>query len=307
MSLDDGYDAKTFFSARHAYTYDDFILLPGHIDFGVDEVELQTRLTRNLHLKTPIVSSPMDTVTGDQMAIYLALLGGIGFIHFNCAIDEQAAMVRRVKRFENGFITDPTVLGPQHTIADVDQIKTTHGYSGIPITEDGTLKSKLLGIVTTRDIDFEKDRSRPLSEVMTTELVVAQEGVSLSEANHILKASKKGKLPIVDRNFHLVALVSRNDLRTNREFPLASKDANKQLLVGAAISTRDKDKNDWRRWMRLVSLNRPPTLTTISSLLSISIMDRSSLFAKAPYYTPAAAVGKSIRHVAGFLLDQGSI
>ncbi|MBC8230756.1 IMP dehydrogenase, partial [bacterium] len=101
---------------------------------------------------------------------------------------------------------------------------------------------KLLGIVTTRDIDFEKDRSRPLSEVMTTELVIAREGVSLSEANSILKASKKGKLPIVDRNFHLVALVSRNDLRTNREFPLASKDANKQLLVGAAISTRDEDK-----------------------------------------------------------------
>ncbi|MFQ6044023.1 MAG: IMP dehydrogenase, partial [Candidatus Poribacteria bacterium] len=156
---------------------------------------------------------------------------------------EQAAMARKVKRFENGFITDPTVLSPQHTVADVDQIKATHGYSGIPITEDGTLKSKLLGIVTTRDIDFEKDRSRPLSEVMTTELVVAEEGVSLSEANRILKASKKGKLPIVDRDFRLVALISRNDLRTNREFPLASKDANKQLLVGASISTREEDKD----------------------------------------------------------------
>ena len=249
MSLDDGYDARTFFSARHAYTYDDFILLPGHIDFGVDEVDLQTHLTRNLLLKTPIVSSPMDTVTEAQMAIDLALLGGMGFIHFNCAIDEQAAMARKVKRFENGFITDPTVLSPQHTIADVDQIKATYGYSGIPITEDGTLQSKLVGIVTTRDIDFEKDRSRPLSEVMTTELVVAQKGVSLSEANRILKASKKGKLPIVDCNFRLVALVSRNDLRTNREFPLASKDSKKQLLVGAAISTRDEDKE------RLAALN----------------------------------------------------
>ena len=211
MLLDDGYDAKTFFSARQAYTYDDFILLPGHIDFGVDEVNLQTRLTRNIRLKTPIVSSPMDTVTEAQMATYLALLGGMGFIHFNCAIDEQATMVRKVKRFENGFITDPTVLSPKHTIADIDKIKKTHGYSGIPITEDGTLKSKLVGIVTTRDIDFEKDRSRPLSEVMTTELAIAQEGVSLSKANSLLKASKKGKLPIVDHNFRLVALISRNE------------------------------------------------------------------------------------------------
>jgi len=249
MLLDDGYDANTFFSARHAYTYDDFILLPGHIDFGVDEVNLQTRLTRNIRLKTPIVSSPMDTVTESQMAIYLALLGGMGFIHFNCSIDEQAAMARKVKRFENGFITDPTVLSPQHTIADIDQIKVTHGYSGIPITEDGTLKSRLVGIVTTRDIDFEKNRSRPLSEVMTTELTVAEDGVSLSEANSLLKASKKGKLPIVDRNFRLVALISRNDLRTNREFPFASKDANKQLLVGAAISTHEEDKE------RLAALN----------------------------------------------------
>ena len=249
MSLNDGYDARTFFSVQQAYTYDDFILLPGHIDFGVDEVDLQTILTRNLCLKTPIVSSPMDTVTETQMAIYLALLGGIGFIHFNCSIDEQASMVRKVKRFENGFIMEPTVLSPQHTIAEIDRIKATNGYSGIPITEDGTLKSKLVGIVTTRDVDFEQDRSRTLSEVMTTELVVAQEGVSLSEANSILKASKKGKLPIVNSDFRLVALVSRNDLRTNREFPLASKDANKQLLVGAAISTREEDKE------RLVALD----------------------------------------------------
>ncbi|MEK7368365.1 MAG: IMP dehydrogenase, partial [Planctomycetota bacterium] len=157
MTLDggaNGYDAETFFGQRGGITYNDFILLPGHIDFGVDEVELDTRLTRNLRLKKPIVSSPMDTVTESKMAVHMALLGGIGIIHYNNTIEEQVRHVRTVKRFENGFITEPVVLRPDNTIADVCRIKETYGFSGIPITEDGTLGSKLVGIVTQRDISF---------------------------------------------------------------------------------------------------------------------------------------------------------
>src|SRR5206468_8542952 len=123
---------------------------------------------------------PMDTVTEPTMPIYLALIGGIGIVHYNNTIEEQVEMVRRVKRYENGFITDPVTLSPEHTIRDVDEIKARHGFSGIPITEDGTLQTRLVGIVTNRDLDFEKNRSRKLREVMSTDLITAPEGITLS-------------------------------------------------------------------------------------------------------------------------------
>lgn len=242
MEPRDGFSGDELFSERSGYAYNDFIILPGYIDFSPDEVVLETNLTRRIKLKSPLVSSPMDTVTEARMAIGLALQGGIGIVHYNNTIEEQVAEVRKVKRFENGFINDPIVLSPAHTIRDIDHIKETYGFSGIPITENGHLNSKLVGIVTNRDIDFETDRSRKLSEVMSTNLLTAKKGLSLTEANRILKESKKGKLPIVDDRGCLVSLVCRNDLVKNREYPLASKDDRKQLMVGAAISTRDESK-----------------------------------------------------------------
>ncbi|MEP9410089.1 MAG: IMP dehydrogenase [Candidatus Brocadia sp.] len=237
-----GLDAKTFFEGHGGITYNDFILLPGHIDFTLDKISLETSLTRNIKIKRPVVSSPMDTVTESKMAISMALLGGIGIIHYNNTIEEQVKEVRRVKRFENGFISEPVVLSPNHTIRDVDILKEMYGFSGIPITEDGTLNSKLVGIVTKRDIDFEEDRTKKLKEVMTTQLVTASAGISLAEGNRILKESKKGKLPIVDKQGRLVSLMSRTDLLKNEDFPFASKNKDKQLLVGAALSTREDDK-----------------------------------------------------------------
>ena len=241
MNLD-GHDAASLFQKYDGLTYDDFNLLPGHITFGLSEVDLSTQLTPRIRLQIPAVSSPMDTVTEDKMAIVIALLGGMGIIHYNNTSEEQARLVRKVKRFENGFITDPVVLAPDDLISDVDRIKEQHGFTGIPITEDGTLNSRLVGIVTNRDIDFEADRSKPLREVMTTDVVTAPKGVSLADANRMLGESKKGKLPIVDAEGRLVCLVSRTDLRTNEDFPLATKGPDKQLLVGAAISTRDADR-----------------------------------------------------------------
>ena len=238
----DGETAGVLFERGDGLTYNDFIVLPGHIDFAATEVELSTYITRRIALKNPICSSPMDTVTESRMAIGMALLGGIGIIHYNNTPEDQIDEVRKVKRFENGFITDPVVLGPKNTIADIDTIHEQQGFSGIPITEDGTLQGKLQGIVTNRDIDFEPDRGRLLEEVMVTDLVTAPEGVTLNEANNILRESKKGKLPIIDGDGRLVSLVSRTDLKKNRDFPEASKDESKQLRVGAAISTQMEDR-----------------------------------------------------------------
>jgi IMP dehydrogenase len=244
----DGLSAEALFSQGLGLTYDDLILLPGHIDFSVEEVSLEARISRGLSLKVPIVSSPMDTVTEGNMAIHMALLGGMGLIHYNNSIEEQAEEVRKVKRYKNGFITDPLVLTPKHTVADVLKIQQQYGFSGIPITDTGAMGGQLLGIVTKRDLDFVENLETPLGQVMTTELVVAQEGLSLEETNKILLHSKKGKLPLVDGQGRLVALMSRNDWRKNRDFPAASKDDKNQLLAGAAIGTRTSD------WDRLEAL-----------------------------------------------------
>ncbi len=236
----DGFSAEETFQKNTGYAYNDFIILPGFIDFAPEDVNLETNLTRNIRLKSPLVSSPMDTVTEAEMAIGMALWGGIGIIHYNNTIEQQTEEIRKVKRYENGFINNPLVLSPNHKINDIDMIKARYNFSGIPITEDGKLNSKLVGIVTNRDIDFEKDRTKALSEVMTTELLTAMQGITLSGANKILRESKKGKLPIINSEGQLVSLMSRNDLLKNREFPLASKDKEKQLRVGAAISTKEE-------------------------------------------------------------------
>mgnify|MGYP001147455192 CR=1 FL=1 len=154
------------------------------------------------------------------------------------------------KKYENGFITNPQTLSPTHTIADVLAIKNKFGFCGVPITENGKMRSTLVGIVTSRDIDFIEDETVLLKDVMIpfSELVVARVGVTLAEANEMLRRSKKGKLPIIDGDNKLVALISRSDMKKNRDFPLASKDAHKSLLVGAAISTREDDR------VRLASL-----------------------------------------------------
>ena len=242
----DGHSAHDILLGSDGITYKDFLILPGFIDFSPDDVILESQLTRNIKLKSPIVSSPMDTVTESKMGIAMALLGGIGILHNNNTIEEQAAEVEKVKRYENGFISAPLVLSPNHKIKDIYEIKNRYGFSGIPITESGTLKSKLVGIVTNRDIDFETDPEKQLSEVMTTKLVTAPVGISLKEANNILRQSKKGKLPIISPEGQLVSLMSRTDLKKNKDFPLATKDESKRLRVGATTSThlRDRDRVD---------------------------------------------------------------
>lgn len=237
LLVSDGLTGDEMFSSPIGITYRDYLVLPGFIDFNPSDVFLETKISRNITIKRPLISSPMDTVTESSMAIALALQGGLGIIHYNNSITEQVNFVRKVKRYENGFITDPIILSPNHTIDDLDDIKERFGFSGIPITEDGTINSRLIGMVTNRDIDFERDRTIKLGTVMTTNLITAEVGVSLSEANEILKVKKVGKLPIINKEGKLVALVSRSDLKKNKEYPESSKDHNKRLIAGAAVST----------------------------------------------------------------------
>ncbi|RFU75315.1 inosine-5 -monophosphate dehydrogenase imd2 [Trichoderma arundinaceum] len=241
----DGLDRQELMdTTKHGgLTYNDFLILPGYIGFPASEVTLDSPITKRITLKTPFVSSPMDTVTEHEMAIHMALQGGLGVIHHNCSPDAQADMVRKVKRYENGFILDPVVISRDTTVGEAKALKEKWGFGGFPVTEDGKIGSKLLGIVTNRDIQFEDALSGPVSKVMVTDLITAPAGVTLLEANKILSQSKKGKLPIVDKDFNLVAMISRSDLTKNQHFPLASKlPDSKQLICAAAIGTRPEDK-----------------------------------------------------------------
>jgi len=241
----DGLDIKSLIdSKKHGgLTYNDFLVLPGYIGFAASDVNLDSPVTKRITLRTPFVSSPMDTVTEHEMAIHMALQGGLGVIHHNCSADAQAEMVQKVKRFENGFIMDPVVIGRNTTVGEVKALKEKWGFGGFPVTENGKLGSKLVGIVTNRDIQFEDDTARLVSDVMVTDLITANHGTTLLEANKILSKSKKGKLPIVDSQGNLVSMISRSDLTKNLHFPLASKlPDSKQLICAASIGTRPADK-----------------------------------------------------------------
>ncbi|CAE7305636.1 impdh [Symbiodinium natans] len=247
--LCDGFSAAEIFGSKTAmsgYTYDDLICLPGHINFGVHDVALGTKFSKKITLKTPIVSSPMDTVTESNMAIAMALEGGIGVIHTNLPVETQAAEVARVKKFKAGFILEPRCVPPTMTVEELDKLKGTLGFTGFPVTENGQMGAKLLGLVTKRDTDFIQDRKTRLSQIMTpaANLVTKLEGCDLLEANETLQKSKKGKLPIVTKGGLLVALVARTDIKKNVDFPNATKHpVNKELLVAAAIGTRPADRD----------------------------------------------------------------
>jgi IMP dehydrogenase len=236
-----GNSSKTIFNLPYSFAYDDLIFLPDYINFNTNEIKLDSMLTRNISLKVPFVSSPMDTVTEHEMAIKMALLGGIGIIHCNNSIDEQVKHVKKVKRYNNGFINNPIIFKPDNTIQDVIDMKERLNFSGFPITKSGECNSELLGLVCNRDIDFIEDNNTLLSEIMTkTEDLIVGKGsnITLKEATEIILKTKKSRLPIVDTNNNLISLVCRKDIRNNQNYPYASKNKQtKQLLVGASVST----------------------------------------------------------------------
>ncbi len=215
-------------------TFDDVLLVPAHSDVIPNQVDITTWLTKTIKLNIPLMSAGMDTVTEHRMAIAMARQGGIGIIHKNMSVEAQAEEVDKVKRSENGVISDPFSLTPEHTLKDADELMAKYRISGVPITEAGT--KKLVGIITNRDLKFETDFSKKISESMTSEgLVTAREGITLEEAKKILAKARKEKLPIVDENFQLKGLITIKDIEKAIKYPLAAKDAQGRLLCGAGI------------------------------------------------------------------------
>ena len=213
-------------------TFDDVLLVPSYSEVTPNLVDLSTNLTKKIKLNIPLVSAAMDTVTEYRMAIAMARQGGIGIIHKNMSIEEQAEEVDKVKRSENGVITDPFSLSPDHTLEDANNLMGKFRISGVPITENG----KLVGIITNRDLKFETDFSKKIRESMTSEgLITAKQGITLEEAKAILAKSRKEKLPIVDDNFNLKGLITIKDIEKQIKYPLAAKDSQGRLLCGASV------------------------------------------------------------------------
>ena len=213
-------------------TFDDVLLVPAYSEVIPNQVDISTWLTNTIRLNVPLMSAGMDTVTEHRMAIAMARQGGIGIIHKNMSIEAQAEEVDKVKRSENGVITDPFYLSPEHTLADADRLMAKFRISGVPITEG----KKLVGILTNRDLKFETDYSKKIKECMTSEgLVTAKEGVTLEEAKKILGQARKEKLPIVDDDFNLKGLITIKDIEKQIKYPLSAKDAQGRLLCGAGV------------------------------------------------------------------------
>ena len=213
-------------------TFDDVLLVPQYSEVTPNMIDLGTQLTKKIHLNIPMMSAAMDTVTEHRMAIAMARQGGIGIIHKNMSIEAQAEEVDKVKRSENGVITDPFSLSPEHTLQDADNLMGKFRISGVPITENG----KLVGIITNRDLKFEEDYTRKIKEVMTSEnLITAPVGITLEEAKKILGQARKEKLPIVDSEGNLRGLITIKDIEKQIKYPLSAKDEQGRLLCGAGV------------------------------------------------------------------------
>ncbi|MBP3237537.1 MAG: IMP dehydrogenase [Lachnospiraceae bacterium] len=217
---------------KEGITFDDVLLIPSFSEVLPNDVDLTTNLTEKVKLNIPLMSAGMDTVTEHRMAIAMARQGGIGVIHKNMTIEQQAAQVDMVKRSENGVITDPFSLSPEHTLADANELMGRYRISGVPITE-GT---RLVGIITNRDLKFETDFSKKIKESMTSEgLITAQEGITIEEAKKILAKARKEKLPIVDKNGNLKGLITIKDIEKTIKYPLSAKDEQGRLLCAAGV------------------------------------------------------------------------
>lgn len=242
-TIRDGNTAEELFE-KEGLTYNDFIILPGFIDFGAGDVSVAGQFTKKVRLHVPLVSSAMDTVTENEMAKAMALMGGVGVLHNNCSIARQVEMVKSVKNYRNGFISRPKSVTPDTPLSEILRINETKGISGVLVTHNGDPHGRLLGIVCSKDIDFVKDKSAPVSRVMTkrANMTVEKAPIKLEQAMDVLNRSRHGYLPIVGDNDEVVYLCSRRDAVRSRQYPNSTLDARGRLICAAATSTRDDDR-----------------------------------------------------------------
>ena len=219
-------------------TFDDVLLIPARSEVLPREVDVTTHFSRDIILRTPIVSAAMDTVTESELAIAMARAGGIGVIHKNMTIEEQVNQVRKVKRAENGMIYDPVTIGPEATVGEVLRMMAQHHIGGVPVVDGNGF---LIGIVTNRDLRFQDNMKLPVSHIMTSEnIVTAPKGISLADATEILRRNKIEKLPVVDADGKLEGLITYKDLMKIKDNPIASKDSKGRLLVAAAVGVNSE-------------------------------------------------------------------
>ncbi len=284
---------------KNGVTFDDVLLVPDESDITPDQVFLGARLTKTISLNIPLISSAMDTVTESQMAIALAREGGIGVIHKNMTISEQADTVDRVKRSENGVINNPFFLSPTHTLAEADELMGKYRISGVPICENG----RLVGILTNRDLKFEEDYTKLCGEVMTAEgLITAPVGTTLVEAKKILRAHKIEKLPLVDEKFALKGLITIKDIEKAVQYPNTARDSQGRLLCAAAIGVT-RDVMD--RAAALIESEVDVLVLDSAHGHSANIMKCLQTLKKA-YNTPVIAGNIATREGAKALIDAGA-
>ena len=247
------------FPVPEALTFDDVLLLPAKSDLVPALVETTTRLTRNIELRIPLISAAMDTVTESHMAIAMAQQGGLGIIHRNLSIEQQAGEVDKVKRSESGMIVDPITMSPDEKISDALEVMRRYRISGVPVTKN----KKLVGILTNRDLRFETRTDIPISEVMTKEnLITVPVGTTLSDAEAILHQHRIEKLLVVDDHYNLKGLITVKDIQKRLKYPTAAKDDHGRLRVGAAIGATGTSSNALRSWCAPKPICWPSTVPT---------------------------------------------
>ncbi len=297
--------AQLPFTLTEALTFDDVLLRPGHSLVMPSQVDISTRLTRQITLNLPIVSSAMDTVTEARLAIAMAQAGGMGVIHQNLSPEEQAAEVRKVKRYESGMVVNPITIYPDETLADALSVMARHGISGIPVVERAPSgkAGKLVGILTNRDVRFAADKRQPVAELMTKKLITVREGVGQDEAQRLLHQYRIEKLLVVDEDYHCVGLVTVKDIEKATLHPSAAKDPEGRLRVAAASTVGD---HGYERSLHLIDAGVDAIVIDTAHGHSQAVLDQVGRIKKMSNKVEIIAGNIATREGAKALIDAGA-